>query len=168
MKIKDAAKMLGIPIETIRFYEKEGIVHPSRDENSGYRDYGLWDIFQLVACVNYRNTGMSVKEIARFLREGTRSDLLYFLNRSIEETQREINEKSQLQIVLQQFEKKLKYLPYNIGNYWVEDRDALCYVAGVQRNGSEYHQREGYWWREAEWIKKMPLTKSMQIGRAHV
>ena len=55
MKISDVAKMPGLPVETIRFYEKEGIVSPERNDNSGYREYSLWDVFKLVACMEYRS-----------------------------------------------------------------------------------------------------------------
>ena len=37
MKINDVEQILGITKANIRFYEKEGLLNPSRNEN-GYRD----------------------------------------------------------------------------------------------------------------------------------
>lgn len=38
MTIKETEKLTGIPRASIRFYESEGLVSPSRDSN-GYRNY---------------------------------------------------------------------------------------------------------------------------------
>lgn len=43
MKINDVEKQLGITKANIRFYEKEGLLTPSRSAN-GYRDYTEADI----------------------------------------------------------------------------------------------------------------------------
>ena len=163
MKISEVAKMLGLPVETIRFYEKEGVVRPQRNDSSGYRDYDLWDVFKLVACITYRNMGMSVKEVAQFIRNGTREQLIRHISDEKKAIQREIEEKEYLRSALSQYEQKLKYVPYNIGNYWIINREALSYIAGVVRKGTEYSKRPEYWWREAIWLQKLPMVKNMQI-----
>ncbi len=91
MKISDVARMLGLPVETIRFYEKEGVVQPRRNDSSGYWEYDFWDIFKLVACITYRNMGMPVKEIARFIRSGTREELIEHLSHEQEKALRAFN-----------------------------------------------------------------------------
>ena len=163
MKISDVSKMLGLPIKTIRFFEKEGIVNPQRNDSSGYREYDLWDVFKLVSCIKYRNAGMSVKEVAGFIRSGTREQLIDHMTREYERIHQEIKEKIYLRSVLEQDVKRLSYLPYNIGKYWIVNRDAYSYIAGVIRKGAEYCQRPEYWWREAGWLQKMPAVKSIQL-----
>ena len=39
MKIGQVAKLLDMPVETIRFYEKNQILSPERKENSTYREF---------------------------------------------------------------------------------------------------------------------------------
>ena len=39
MTIKDVEERTGLSRSNIRFYEKEKLIEPSRNENNGYRDY---------------------------------------------------------------------------------------------------------------------------------
>lgn len=43
MTIKEVEKCLDIPRATVRYYEKEGLIDPIREEN-GYRDYSEEDV----------------------------------------------------------------------------------------------------------------------------
>ena len=47
MKIGEVANETGLSISNIRFYEKKGLLSPSRKEESGYRDYTKDDIKRL-------------------------------------------------------------------------------------------------------------------------
>ena len=55
-----------IPRATIRFYEKEGLLTPSRNEN-GYREYSDADITQLKQIVILRKLGIPVQQIGDIL-----------------------------------------------------------------------------------------------------
>lgn len=66
MKINEAEQLLGITKANIRFYEKEGLISPSRNE-SGYRDYSEADIRQLKQIVILRKLGIPVQQIRDIL-----------------------------------------------------------------------------------------------------
>ena len=40
MKINEVEQLVGITKRNIRFYEKEGLLSPSRNSDNGYREYG--------------------------------------------------------------------------------------------------------------------------------
>ncbi len=63
MTIKDMEEVLGIPRATIRFYEKEGLISPKREEN-GYRDYSQEDLEKVKKIVILRKIGLSVNDIS--------------------------------------------------------------------------------------------------------
>ena len=63
MKINEVEKQLGITKANIRFYEKEGLITPVRNEN-GYRDYTEADIIQLKEIIILRKLGIPVQQIA--------------------------------------------------------------------------------------------------------
>lgn len=46
MTIKEVEMLLDIPRATVRFYEKEGLISPTREGN-GYRDYSDEDVEKL-------------------------------------------------------------------------------------------------------------------------
>lgn len=62
MTIKEVEQILEISRATVRFYEKEGLVNPSRGGN-GYRDYSNEDVEKLRKIVLFRKIGMSVEDI---------------------------------------------------------------------------------------------------------
>ena len=62
MKINELESLLGITRGTIRFYEREGLVHPERKGN-GYRDYSERDVKRLQSILVLRKIGVSMAEI---------------------------------------------------------------------------------------------------------
>ena len=45
MTIKDVEERTGLSRSNVRFYEKEKLVEPSRNESNGYRDYSASQAF---------------------------------------------------------------------------------------------------------------------------
>ncbi|MBP6122058.1 MULTISPECIES: MerR family transcriptional regulator [Providencia] len=67
MKIGDVSNLFKIPRETIRFYEKEGLMlAPNRGANN-YRSYSEKHIERLRFIKNCRNFNMSHREIKKLL-----------------------------------------------------------------------------------------------------
>lgn len=67
MQIKELARATGVEIETIRFYEKQGLLSaPPRREN-GYRDYGPEHLERLAFIRHCRALDMPLADIARLL-----------------------------------------------------------------------------------------------------
>ncbi len=62
MKIKDFSAKFNVPADTIRYYEKEGLLHPKRLEN-GYRYYDEDSANQLKLLIVLKQLGFSLKEI---------------------------------------------------------------------------------------------------------
>lgn len=63
MKIGEAAKKAGISPGNIRFYEKKGLLKPSREESSSYRNYTEEDVERLKRILVLRKTDLSVENI---------------------------------------------------------------------------------------------------------
>ncbi|MBR3375918.1 MAG: MerR family transcriptional regulator, partial [Firmicutes bacterium] len=42
-KIGDVARILGISTDLLRYYEKKGVVTPTKDKQNDYRYYDAWD-----------------------------------------------------------------------------------------------------------------------------
>lgn len=64
MKIKEMEKRTGIPSANIRYYEKEGLLHPDRKENN-YREYSEDDLKRLEQIKILRILGISLEEIRK-------------------------------------------------------------------------------------------------------
>ena len=66
--IKEAAQMLNIPISTIRYYDKEGLLPSLERKSSGYRAFSERDIETLKIVLWLKKAHMPLKEIARFIQ----------------------------------------------------------------------------------------------------
>ena len=64
--IKDAARIMGVPTSTIRYYDKEGLLPFVERLASGYRIFTEKDIATLGIIDCLKKTGMSIKEIRQF------------------------------------------------------------------------------------------------------
>ena len=64
--IKDAARIMGVPTSTIRYYDKEGLLPFVERLASGYRIFTEKDIATLRIIDCLKKTGMSIKEIRQF------------------------------------------------------------------------------------------------------
>lgn len=62
MDIKEVENVLSVTRANIRYYEKEGLISPTRKQNN-YRDYSDEDIAELKKVLVLRKIGFSVKEI---------------------------------------------------------------------------------------------------------
>lgn len=69
MKIGEVANETGLSISNIRFYEKKGLLVPSRKEESGYRDYTAEDVNRLKMILLYRKMGLPIETIYLVFQE---------------------------------------------------------------------------------------------------
>ena len=69
MTIKEVEERIGLPRSNVRFYEKEKLIEPSRNERNGYRDYSENDVENIKKIAYLRTLGISVEEIRSILSE---------------------------------------------------------------------------------------------------
>ena len=157
MKIGEVAKLLNLPVTTVRFYEDAGILNPERNKESRYREYSTWDVYNLLECMRFRNMGLSVKDIAASLHDEQVGFLKDKLNERSSELEREIEDHTALLRHIQELRLKLDVLPYNLGNFWVTRQPERLYFITNQYRGSYTGfvcGKELY----RTWIQYMPFT----------
>lgn len=69
MTIKDVEKRTGLSRSNIRFYEKEKLIEPSRNESNGYRDYSENDVENIKKIAYLRTLGISIEDIRSIISE---------------------------------------------------------------------------------------------------
>lgn len=78
-KIHEISKLYGIGVDSLRYYEELGILHPTRDQNN-YRQYTTSDIYRLNMIRDLRGLGLSMKHIAAYLEHRTIENTLAFMS----------------------------------------------------------------------------------------
>ena len=69
MTIKDVEERTGLSRSNIRFYEKEKLIEPSRNESNGYRDYSENDVENIRKIAYLRTLGISIEDIRSIISE---------------------------------------------------------------------------------------------------
>ena len=67
MRIGELAKRAEVPIDTVRYYEREGLIPPPVRRASGYRDYLEADVDRLRFMRRAKGLGFTLQEIRELL-----------------------------------------------------------------------------------------------------
>ena len=119
MTISEVSEKYGLPPDTLRYYEKVGLIPPVTRKESGVRDYSEQDCgwVEFIKCM--RGAGLSIETLIRYValyRKG---------NRTLKQRkQLLIDEREKLQERIEQMQQVLKRLNYKIDLY--EDRIVSC------------------------------------------
>ncbi len=75
MRIGELSKSTGFQVETLRFYEKQGLIKPVGRTESGYREYDQESLKQLHFIQQAKSVGFSLSEISELLTLRVERDL---------------------------------------------------------------------------------------------
>lgn len=99
MMISEAARLVGVPAKTLRYYEGIGLLSPAKRTKSGYRLYGWRELEQIEFVRRAKLMGLSLEEIRGLVQtaedgipNGVFQRLDHLLERSLGETERKIEE----------------------------------------------------------------------------
>ncbi len=68
MTIKEVEGLTGLSRSIIRFYEREELINPNRNEDNGYREYTEKDLAEIKKIAYLRTLGLSVDQIRKAIR----------------------------------------------------------------------------------------------------
>ncbi|HYD60206.1 MAG TPA: Cd(II)/Pb(II)-responsive transcriptional regulator [Noviherbaspirillum sp.] len=106
MKIGELAKHTGCEVETIRYYEREGLVPTPPRTEGNYRSYSEQDEERLLFIRHCRSLGMSLDDIRTLQRFQAKPELACdeinaMLDRHLQQTEQQIQSLQRLQKQLQ-------------------------------------------------------------------
>lgn len=94
MTIKDVEERTGLSRSSIRFYEKEKLIEPSRNERNGYRDYSENDVENIKKIAYLRTLGISIEDIRSIISEkATLQEMLERQNEVLKNQITDLNER---------------------------------------------------------------------------
>ena len=69
MNINEASELTGLSKDMIRFYEKQGLIYPRRNNENNYRSYDQTDLNLLVLIKQYSALGIELKVIQSLIND---------------------------------------------------------------------------------------------------
>ena len=99
--IGELSNLFNISVDSIRYYEKKGLICPTRNENNGYREYSLDDFQTLVMIRELLGLDFHKEQISEFLKNRNISTTMEMLDTelSIIKEKMEVLQKKKEQIV---------------------------------------------------------------------
>ena len=88
-KIAEISKLYNIGVDSLRYYERLGVIKPHRDTN-GYRLYDLKDMYKLTVIRNLRELDFSMAQIKEYLDGQSVENTLALLHQEQELLQQQL------------------------------------------------------------------------------
>lgn len=112
MTISQVAEIYDLTADTLRYYEKIGLIHPVKRNSSGIRDYDEGDCNWIGFIKCMRSAGLSIESLLEYVR------LISLGDKTIE--QRRIlllEQKKQLEEKMDKLKETMEILDKKIANY---------------------------------------------------
>lgn len=134
--VSEIAKYFGVTNDTIRYYDKLGIISPSKDKNNNYRYYSRGDIICFSYVFELKNIELPLKEINTMLNDSS----LEYAASVIEDHERRIEDKikklQQLKSVINDYRKCFNNAIENIDVIKISENPNIIYRQIEEPNGS--------------------------------
>ncbi|MDL2214015.1 helix-turn-helix domain-containing protein [Clostridia bacterium OttesenSCG-928-O13] len=108
--IGETAKLFNISVQTLRFYEKMGLITPDHvNPKTGYRYYSPGQ-FHIIDRIHYlKELGLSLKDIKDIIHSGQVEDLQFFLRKNLADRKSEL---AKLQDMISDLQWYINYFTY--------------------------------------------------------
>lgn len=85
MHIKKVAELFDLSVDTLRYYERVGVIPPVQRNKSGYREYNTSDLNWVYLAKSLRKAGLSVESLIEFTQLAQLRE-----HQNVEEAQKQI------------------------------------------------------------------------------
>ena len=131
MTIKDVEERTGLSRSNIRFYEKEKLIEPSRNESNGYRDYSENDVENIKKIAYLRTLGISIEDIRSIISE--KVTLQEMLEKQKEVLKNQITDLNKAKLMCEKMldEESISYEKLQVEQYVTDLHD--CFQIGFSQ-----------------------------------
>lgn len=120
-KIKEISNLFDIGIDSLRYYEKIGLLNPKRGENN-YRYYNLTDMYKLTIIKDLRKLNFSLDQIKEYLVELSLDNTYSLLQEQNKIIEGEIIElKNRQNLIISQIESLNNFKNISIGEFKIKE-----------------------------------------------
>ena len=112
MKIAEVSEKYGISADTVRYYEKIGLIPPIQRSDSGLRDYDDLDLRRVDFIKCMRGAGLSIDILIEYMRLVQQGEQTIEARKEIL-----VGQRDQLEARIEGMQKTLDFLDYKIEVY---------------------------------------------------
>lgn len=116
MTVSELAKRAMVTAETVRYYTRNGLLFPLRDENNGYHCYNNADLARLSFIRKARLLGFSIANIREIFKESSNKQstcpqVRKIMGKKLQETRLKLQEMTKLQDRMEHAAKLWMHMP---------------------------------------------------------
>ena len=112
MTIAEVSKKVNLSADTLRYYERIGLIPEVNRTESGIRDYTEKDLGHLEFVICFRNAGVSIETLIEYMKLFKKGDSTIEARKQLLISQREVMQKR-----LDEIQKTFETLNFKIDNY---------------------------------------------------
>lgn len=139
-KISDFAKTFGLSTESIRYYERIGLIKSYRDQENNYRYYDNWDLFDLSNHLVYKNFNFSLKECITALNSSSPECLCGILAGKIQELEKKIAGEKLLLEWMTWRQQDIKSTSLNLDRIIIQEFPKMCLTETFTTEGDRFEE----------------------------
>ena len=160
-RISEIASMLGLSISALRFFEKNGLLSPKRDEQNDYRLYEPIDLNRFLRIKTYTECGFTLQETVNLLKTESLGEISSLYLGRADELERELAWKKRCLDYMRDMARELDYAQSMVGKWAFRARPAMyCLPFRTKEQitlSSEIRDRT------RQWVSYKPLSQSLVI-----
>ena len=126
---KDVCRAFDIKRDTLRHYERLGIIEPQIDEGNGYRYYDDWQINLLWDCKRYQAMGFSLAQIKDILHRSSLDEVEGMVDDRLLEMERQLRYQEMALRSLREYRESLRDVEGRMGRYRMRELPEVRFVA---------------------------------------
>ncbi len=125
--IGEFAELLGVTVDTLRLYEKYGIIKPVKSKSNNYRYFNDFDARNMLMSRWYRSMGFPIQEVAGLIKNDSFEQIAELMYQKQLELEEEIKQKT---LVVEKMSEIIKSI-HDIPN--IESKCRLKELPGIYR-----------------------------------
>lgn len=158
-KIGEVSKILNIPMETLRYLEKKGIVNPSKNDNNNYRFYDHWDINFLIEYKKFRSLEFSSSEIEEILHFDNLENFIDRINTQQDYIEKKLKYYTLLKQKNDEYRNSLNNIKDNLGKYMFMEHPDIYYF--THRFNYKYETKDKFEGLFEIWVNYFPFVEPL-------
>ena len=158
-KINEVSQITGVPVDTLRYYEKIGVISPKIDDNNHYRYYEAWDINFIFDYTNYRKLEYSSRESLNFIHGASLEEQLAMLQTKQHYYQSKIEHYTKLKGRNDKLLAEIQGLCESLNHVTMEQAPAYLYIP--YRKNYDFHGFKEYKEELNEWLGHLEMTDNV-------
>jgi DNA-binding transcriptional MerR regulator len=134
--VNEIAKYFGVSGDTIRYYDKLGIISPKKDEKNNYRYYSREDLICFSYVFELKELGLPLKQIDKMLNYNTMEYSAEVLEAHEQEIEKQIEELKTLKCIINDYKQCILNAIQNYNKINIAQDLAVVYKEIEQNEGS--------------------------------